>query len=368
MERLFVSDNSLARSKGLHKWYLVTFDGPRNPQQMAQKFVELASVEYVQFNTKVYRNYVSEGSSYHYTPRGFGDFNVPFNDPLLSDQWHYINYCDLSVAETSRMGADVNVKDAWRLCAGDPDIIVAICDEGVKYNHPDLIDNMWVNEDEIPGNNIDDDNNGYIDDIHGWNFLSSEEFPKEIDWTDKGDKGHGTHVAGTVAAVNNNGIGVGGVILDFTVAGSGVTILSRVILNSVQSAQDHNRSAHGHEHSYLRSCCSSIEAELQVGDHQIAGFATVSDHDSAVLQVGDVIIHVGSGSHIAGHALEQLAICIVALDGVCGGVSHSAHANMDMVCIGQCECHALAGSQVDLIVGTVADIVGNTEILAITVD
>lgn len=235
MERLFVSDNSLARSKGLHKWYLVTFDGPRNPQQMAQKFVELASVEYVQFNTKVYRNYVSEGSSYHYTPRGFGDFNVPFNDPLLSDQWHYINYCDLSVAETSRMGADVNVKDAWRLCAGDPDIIVAICDEGVKYNHPDLIDNMWVNEDEIPGNGIDDDNNGYIDDIHGWNFLSSEEFPKEIDWTDKGDKGHGTHVAGTVAAVNNNGIGVGGVA-GGSGKGDGVKMMSCQVFSGNSSA------------------------------------------------------------------------------------------------------------------------------------
>ena len=235
MERLFVSDNSLARSKGLHKWYLVTFDGPRNPQQMAQKFVELASVEYVQFNTKVYRNYVSEGSSYHYTPRGFGDFNVPFNDPLLSDQWHYINYCDLSVAETSRMGADVNVKDAWRLCAGDPDIIVAICDEGVKYNHPDLIDNMWVNEDEIPGNDIDDDNNGYIDDIHGWNFLSSEEFPKEIDWTDKGDKGHGTHVAGTVAAVNNNGIGVGGVA-GGSGKGDGVKMMSCQVFSGNSSA------------------------------------------------------------------------------------------------------------------------------------
>ena len=235
MERLFVSDNGLARSKGLHKWYLVTFDGPRNPQQMAQKFVELASVEYVQFNTKVYRNYVSEGSSYHYTPRGFGDFNVPFNDPLLSDQWHYINYCDLSVAETSRMGADVNVKDAWRLCAGDPDIIVAICDEGVKYNHPDLIDNMWVNEDEIPGNGIDDDNNGYIDDIHGWNFLSSEEFPKEIDWTDKGDKGHGTHVAGTVAAVNNNGIGVGGVA-GGSGKGDGVKMMSCQVFSGNSSA------------------------------------------------------------------------------------------------------------------------------------
>ena len=62
--------------------------------------------------TKVYRNYVNEGTPYTYTPKGFGDFNIPFNDPLLSDQWHYINNCDLSVAETSVVGADINVKDA----------------------------------------------------------------------------------------------------------------------------------------------------------------------------------------------------------------------------------------------------------------
>ena len=202
---------------------------------MAQKFAQLQSVSHVQYNTKVYRNYVNEGTPYTYTPKGFGDFNIPFNDPLLSDQWHYINNCDLSVAETSRMGADINVKDAWRLCAGDPDIIVAICDEGVKYNHPDLIDNMWVNEDEIPGNGIDDDNNGYIDDIHGWNFLSSEEFPKEIDWTEKGDKGHGTHVAGTVAAVNNNGLGVGGVA-GGSGKGDGVKMMSCQVFSGNSSA------------------------------------------------------------------------------------------------------------------------------------
>ena len=235
MERLFVSDNSLARAKGLNKWYIVTFDGPKTPQLMAQKFAQLQSVSHVQYNTKVYRNYVNEGTPYTYTPKGFGDFNIPFNDPLLSDQWHYINNCDLSVAETSRMGADINVKDAWRLCAGDPDIIVAICDEGVKYNHPDLIDNMWVNEDEIPGNGIDDDNNGYIDDIHGWNFLSSEEFPKEIDWTEKGDKGHGTHVAGTVAAVNNNGLGVGGVA-GGSGKGDGVKMMSCQVFSGNSSA------------------------------------------------------------------------------------------------------------------------------------
>ena len=235
MERLFVSDNELARSKGLHRWYLITFDGPKNPQLMAQKFAEVPAISHVQFNTKVYRNFVNEGTSYHYTPKGFGDFNIPFNDPLLSDQWHYINNCDLSVAETSRLGADINVKDAWRLCAGDPDIIVAICDEGVKYNHPDLIDNMWVNEDEIPGNGIDDDNNGYVDDIHGWNFLSTEDYPKVISWGEDGDRGHGTHVAGTVAAVNNNGIGVGGVA-GGSGKGDGIKLMSCQVFSGNSSA------------------------------------------------------------------------------------------------------------------------------------
>ena len=235
MERVFVSDNELARSKGLHRWYLISFDGPKNPQLMAQKFAAVEAVSHVQFNTKVYRNYVSEGTSYHYTPKGFGDFNVPFNDPLLSDQWHYINNCDLSVAETSRQGADINVKDAWRLCAGDPDIIVAICDEGVKYNHPDLAENMWVNEDEIPGNGIDDDNNGYVDDIHGWNFLSTEDYPKVISWGEDGDRGHGTHVAGTVAAVNNNGIGVGGVA-GGSGKGDGIKMMSCQVFSGNSSA------------------------------------------------------------------------------------------------------------------------------------
>ena len=235
IERLFTSNNELARSKGLDRWYLVTFDGPRNPQQMAEKFAELSAVDHVQFNTKVYRNYVSEGSSYHYTPKGYGDFNLPYNDPLLADQWHYINNCDLSVAETCRPGADINVKDAWRLCAGDPNIIVAICDEGVKYSHPDLIDNMWVNEDEIPGNGIDDDKNGYVDDIHGWNFLSTEEYPKTITWAEDGDKGHGTHVAGTVAAVNNNGLGVGGVA-GGSGKGDGIKMMSCQVFSGNSSA------------------------------------------------------------------------------------------------------------------------------------
>ena len=235
IERLFVSNTALARQKGLHKWYLITFNGDRNPAEMAEVFAALSCVEHVQFNTLVYREFENEGTPYNYAPKAYGEFNLPYNDPLLPDQWHYINNVDISVAETSRAGADINVKNAWKLCSGDPNIVVAVCDEGVKYTHPDLAPNMWVNEDEIPGNGIDDDNNGYVDDIHGWNFLSTTDYPKVISWAAPGDGGHGTHVAGTVAAVNNNGIGVGGVA-GGTGNGDGVRIMSCQVFSGNSSA------------------------------------------------------------------------------------------------------------------------------------
>lgn len=93
-------------------------------------------------------------------------------------------------------GADINVADAWKLTAGNPEVIVAIVDEGVKYTHPDLAANMWINPNPSPEYGKQD--------IHGWNFVTDG----PISWGQKGDSGHGTHVAGTVAAVNNNGIGV----------------------------------------------------------------------------------------------------------------------------------------------------------------
>lgn len=235
VEKLFVADNDLAREKGLHRWFLITFEGDRNPCDMAEMFSALDCVDFVQYNTIVYREYESEGTPYNYTPKTFGEFDLPYDDPLLPDQWHYVNNVDISVAETSRAGADINVKNAWKLCAGDPSVIVAVCDEGVKYNHPDLVDNMWVNEDEIPDNGIDDDNNGYVDDVHGWNFLSTTDYPKTISWAEDGDKGHGTHVAGTVAAVNHNGIGVGGVA-GGSGKGDGVRIMSCQVFSGNSSA------------------------------------------------------------------------------------------------------------------------------------
>ena len=94
------------------------------------------------------------------------------------------------------------------LTTGDRDIIVAVVDEGVCYTHPDLAANIWVNEAEKNGlPDVDDDNNGYIDDIYGWNFVENG----NVSWGKEGDTGHGTHCSGSIAAVNNNGVGVSGV-------------------------------------------------------------------------------------------------------------------------------------------------------------
>lgn len=120
------------------------------------------------------------------------------NDPFLatSGTWGQ-PYADLWGLSA------INAPAAWDTAQGDG-VVVAVIDTGVDYNHPDLTDNIWTNLNEVPGNFIDDDGNGFFDDFHGWNFVNNTNNP--ID-----DNGHGTHVAGIIAAEGNNGIGVIGV-------------------------------------------------------------------------------------------------------------------------------------------------------------
>ena len=117
------------------------------------------------------------------------------NDPGYPDQWGLYN--------TANPGADISAPLAWGGTTGSSGVIVALIDTGVDYTHPDLAANIWTNPVEVI-NGIDDDNNGYIDDVRGWNFVSKTNDPMD-------DNGHGTHCAGTIAAVGNNGIGIAGV-------------------------------------------------------------------------------------------------------------------------------------------------------------
>ena len=109
-------------------------------------------------------------------------------------------------------GADIRAANAWDVFTGDPNLKIGIIDTGVDYNHPDLAANVWTNPGEIPGNNLDDDSNGYVDDVHGYDFVNNDGDPFD-------DNGHGSHCAGTIAGVGNNNLGVTGVNWNAKVVG-----------------------------------------------------------------------------------------------------------------------------------------------------
>lgn len=102
---------------------------------------------------------------------------------------------------------NIDAPVAWDYGTTSSSVVVAVIDTGVDYNHPDLVDNIWGNADEIPGNGIDDDGNGFVDDLRGWDFANNDNNPFD-------DNGHGTHVAGTIGATGNNGVGITGVTWD----------------------------------------------------------------------------------------------------------------------------------------------------------
>ncbi|WKZ71250.1 MAG: S8 family serine peptidase [Melioribacteraceae bacterium] len=159
--------------KRLDKIYEMKYEAEIDPKELASKLSELSEIEYAE-------------PDYHFHANA-----VYPDDPLYQsgDQWH-INA--------------VNAPEAWELTTGDTTQVIAIIDTGVDWLHPDLDDNIWINKDEIPGNGIDDDGNGFVDDIRGWDFINNDNNPMD-------DNSHGTHVAGIAAAEGNNGVGVTGI-------------------------------------------------------------------------------------------------------------------------------------------------------------
>jgi subtilisin family serine protease len=135
-------------------------------------------------------------------------FNPPFmpNDEMFSKQWYLNNEGQIPPTGrgNAKIGADINMVNAWDIEKGSDKIIVAILDSGIKDDHPDLRNRMWINTGEVPDNGIDDDDNGYIDDIKGWDFAYDDNTPTD-------GFGHGTNIASVIGSTTNNTIGFAGI-------------------------------------------------------------------------------------------------------------------------------------------------------------
>lgn len=168
--------------------YLYKFDESRNIDEVLAYFSSKPEVEY------------AEPNFYYYT------MNTP-NDPSFSKQWSFEN-----TGQTGgKNDADINALKMWEIEKGSKKIAIGIIDSGVDYTHPDLVNNMWNNPGEIPNNQIDDDKNGYRDDVYGANTIQNNGNPMD-------DNRHGTHVAGTIGAQGNNEVGVVGVAQEVQIA------------------------------------------------------------------------------------------------------------------------------------------------------
>jgi len=133
------------------------------------------------------------------------------NDPQFTSLWGLHNTGQTVNGTAGTAGADIEAPQAWDITTGSPNVIIGVVDTGIAYDHPDLAPNMWINTGEIPNDGLDNDGNGYIDDVNGYDFVSNDPDPMDAPFPG-GNPGHGTHVAGTIAAVGNNGLGLTGVM------------------------------------------------------------------------------------------------------------------------------------------------------------
>ena len=243
LERLFPECGKFeARTKaeGLDRWYVASFDKSVETSAMVRQLRRCGSVECIEYPMQITMADEDSFAPFSAVPEKIAPSKAqvtrkntfPFNESsdVQQKQWHYNNPGSV-FGRQSLTGADANVWAAWTLETGNPDVIVAVIDQGVKPDHEDLAANMWVNKGEIPGNGIDDDGNGYIDDVYGYNYNNGNGTI-----TTSASLSHGTHVAGTIAAVNNNGIGVNG-IAGGSGKGDGVRIMTLQRLGSSDSGE-----------------------------------------------------------------------------------------------------------------------------------
>lgn len=265
---------------GLDRWYEVTFDESINPKDAQRIFSQTAGVQAA--TCKVPMVLKENGTYKTAAPLSTETrpSTMPFNDPRLVNQWHYNNTGALG---TSVVGADINLFKAWETSTGRNNVIVAIIDGGIDYTHEDLAANVFLNQSESNGvAGQDDDGNGYIDDVYGWNFCTNSK--------DVYPHSHGTHVAGTVAAVNNNGIGVCGIAGGNGTFGSGVKMLSCQVFDS--------RSGSG-EGDFAAAIVYAANNGAAIANCSW-GWATADYYEQDVLDAIDYFIAMNRSTNISG--------------------------------------------------------------------
>ena len=228
MERVFKPAGIYEKrtiAEGLDRWYTIYFDESKDVAEVLQQFNKASGIEYAERVLPIAR---PKFTAKPYTGPAPQTRNQPtasaFNDPLLAKQWHYYN--DGSISPRAKKGADCNLKPVWeKYTTGKSNVIVAVVDGGIDITHEDLVDNLYINEKEKNGQaGVDDDGNGFVDDVYGYNFVEAKDVVGGTIQPD--NEGHGTHVAGTVAARNNNGKGVAGVAGGNGTPDSGVRLMS----------------------------------------------------------------------------------------------------------------------------------------------
>ena len=181
---VFAPSTPGGRHPKLRRIYRIQFPTSWKLEPLQQKFAQHSTIEAAELNRL----------------NRFCNETVP-NDPRYPEQWNL------------KM---LNLPKAWSIEQGTPDVTVAVVDSGIVSGHPEFQNQLWRNPGEIPDNGIDDDANGYIDDINGWDFSDAPTLPGQGDWTERDntpedETGHGSHVSGIIAAEANNGIGIAGI-------------------------------------------------------------------------------------------------------------------------------------------------------------